>query len=145
VVLEGAVCASTAAVHHRNAFGWVDRMKPSLLCSIAILSLTASASEARVELVESLPADNAVLYAPPYEIVLTFSEDVTLTSVSIQKNGGATDPIESLPQQTDRQFTLEIPMLAAGHYLVSWSAVDEDTGAVTGRFSFLLHGVRSDF
>ena len=106
-----------------------------------LLCLTVLAAQAHTRLIESTPADAAIVVAPA-EIVLSFSEAVTLTAVSILPESdsvGAGHQDLKLPaERTSEAFSLEAPGLAPGGYIVSWRAVGADTHVVTGEFRFTV-------
>ncbi|WP_428098227.1 copper resistance CopC family protein [Candidatus Rariloculus sp.] len=113
----------------------------SKIPTVVLLCLTGLAAQAHTRLVESTPADAAVVVAPA-EIVLSFSEAVTLTAVSVSPESasvGAGHQDLRLPaERTSEAFSLEAPSLEPGEYVVSWRAVGADTHVVTGEFRFTV-------
>lgn len=104
----------------------------------ALFILTGAAAHAHTELSGSMPADDAVLAAAPKDLMLHFSEEVRLTTLSVQASGGEKQEIGALPTSTSKDFVIPAPALGAGDYVVSWRAMSEDTHVMTGEFKFTV-------
>ncbi len=112
------------------------RLTPLLF---GIIGLCALQVQAHTRLSAAVPAEAAVTKAPPEEIVLEFSADVRLISVTLEKSGEQTIELGSLPENDQKLFT--VPVLAdlsAGDYLVTWRAVGADTHTVSGEIHFTV-------
>ena len=112
-------------------------MRKVILIILGTVGLSAVQTHAHTYLSESTPADEAVVAVAPQEIVLGFSEAVTLTAVSIREGGGAEQPLE-FPRETDERFAVSVSDLSPGEYIVSWRAVGADTHIVSGEFRFTV-------
>ncbi|HEX7075308.1 MAG TPA: copper resistance CopC family protein [Hyphomicrobiaceae bacterium] len=112
----------------------------SLICVAALLVMTSGVAYAHAELSGSMPADQAVLEAAPKELMLHFTEEVRLTTLSIRAPGGEKQDLGPLPASMGRDFTVAAPSLEAGDYVVSWRALSEDTHVMTGEFKFTVQG-----
>jgi methionine-rich copper-binding protein CopC len=101
--------------------------------------LLAGAVAAHTHLLWSVPADGSVATAAPTQLQLGFSEAATLTALSIQKQG-ASAPIALAPvsRQPAVKFTIDLPPLAAGHYVVNWRALSDDHHLASGSFMFTV-------
>lgn len=62
-------------------------MKNLLLTTAVALLGVAGIAQAHTHLEKAMPADNAVLTAPPSMLMLHFSEATRLTALSVQKDG----------------------------------------------------------
>jgi len=103
-----------------------------------LLLLTTSVAYAHAELSASMPADKAALEAAPKEIMLHFSEAVRLTALSLTKHDEAKQDLGLLPSEMMKNFSVAVPALASGEYLVNWRAMSEDAHVMTGEFSFTV-------
>lgn len=103
-----------------------------------ILSLTANLAYAHTQLSSSTPADEGVVHSTPESITLKFSEPVRLMALAIEGADGKQD-LGGLPSSASAEFSIEVPALADGSYMVSWRAMSADTHVVTGRFSFTVN------
>jgi methionine-rich copper-binding protein CopC len=112
----------------------------NLIVMIALAALSPSLALAHAQLSSSVPADEAVLQAPPKELALQFTEAVRLTAVTVTRDGEAPKPIESLPASALKDFSLVAPSLLAGRYSVSWRALAADSHVMTGSFTFSVGG-----
>ena len=108
------------------------------LAYITLLLLMASVAYAHAELSASMPADKAALEAAPKEIMLHFSEAVRLTALSLTKHDEAKQDLGLLPSEMMKNFSVAVPALASGEYLVNWRAMSEDAHVMTGEFSFTV-------
>jgi copper transport protein len=109
--------------------------------SLIVMTLAAGAAQtalAHAELAETVPADRAVVAAAPEDLQLRFSEPVRLTALAIQKDGAAKQSLGPLPLETTGQFTVALPGVDEGHYVVSWRALSEDTHVMSGEFMFVV-------
>ncbi len=112
-------------------------MRKLKLVLLSTVGLFALQGQAHTYLSESIPADGVVVTVAPEEIVLGFSEAVTLTAVSIREGGGAEQALE-LPGEPDERFAVGVSDLSPGEYIVSWRAVGADTHIVSGEFRFTV-------
>ena len=121
------------------------RLAPTLLIGVALagvwLGLMPRQAAAHAALVESQPANGAVLDEAPNEIRLSFSEppDLSLTIVEIVDSAGTsvpTAPVEGIPG-SDREVLVPVENLADGVYTVTWRTISTADGHITsGAFTF---------
>jgi methionine-rich copper-binding protein CopC len=101
--------------------------------------LLAGTAAAHAHLLRSVPADGSVATAAPTQLQLVFSEAATLTALSIQKNGENV-PIRLAPvsREPAAKFAIDLPLLAAGSYVVNWRALSDDHHLASGSFTFTV-------
>jgi methionine-rich copper-binding protein CopC len=101
--------------------------------------LLAGAAAAHTHLLRSVPADGSVAAAAPKQLQLGFSEAAILTALSIRKDGERA-PIALAPvsRRPAAQFTIDLPPLAAGSYLVEWRALSDDHHLASGSLRFTV-------
>lgn len=116
-------------------------MKAILLTVSMSLVMLAGTCLAHAKLVRSLPADNAQIAAAPGSLTLIFNETASLAVLKVR--GAAKEfsiPLDK-GAKPGREFTLSLPPLPSGRYIVQWSAVAADDGHVTkGSFTFTITG-----
>jgi copper resistance protein C len=108
--------------------------------AVAAIILAGSAfGHARLR--STTPAADAELQVAPKTLTLTFNEEARLAVLTLSVGG------KEIPVTVDRnapaaaQVTVALPPLAAGKYLVQWSALSPADGHVTkGAFSFAIVG-----
>jgi len=105
---------------------------------IGIGLLAAQSALAHTELSATVPADSSMLAEAPKNVQLNFSEPVRLTALSIQPNSAAKQSLGPLPSATTEAFTIALPKLSDGHYVVTWRALSEDTHVMNGEFMFAV-------
>jgi len=116
-------------------------VKPWLLAlSVAGMILTGPVF-AHAKLQSSIPAADARLQVAPKSLTLNFNESVRLAVLTLTAGG------KDIPVTVDRnapaaaQVSVALPALAAGQYVVQWSALSVDDGHVSkGTFSFAVVG-----
>lgn len=101
-------------------------------------ALVSMSVAAHTQLSSSTPADGATLNAPPDELVLTFSEPVTLTAVSVHAADGVEHEIEALPREPAAEHAVAAPGLGPGEYSIDWRALSADTHVIDGTFTFTI-------
>jgi methionine-rich copper-binding protein CopC len=103
----------------------------------ALLAVWAAGAEAHAHLLSAVPADNSSLSKSPTQLVLHFSEAAQLTALWISKDGA---PKERLAARASMQpeFSVALPPLAPGQYVVSWRALSADGHVVPGQIRFTL-------
>jgi len=109
-----------------------------------ILSLTAAVAHAHTELASSTPADEAVLDAAPEKIALQFSGAVRLMSLTVESEATGKQDLGPLPSSASEQFSIELPSLSDGSYVVSWRALSADTHVMTGKLGFTVNGAHAE-
>jgi methionine-rich copper-binding protein CopC len=108
--------------------------------AVAAMILAGSAC-GHARLRSTTPAADAELHVAPKTLTLTFNEEARLAVLTLSVGG------KEIPVTVDRnapaaaQVTVALPPLAAGKYLVQWSALSPGDGHVTkGAFSFAIVG-----
>jgi methionine-rich copper-binding protein CopC len=113
-------------------------MKPvGVLAGLALMAAISTAL-AHAHLLEATPADGSTIRAAPTQLALRFSEEARLTALSIQKIGSDSQKLAPLPQQPHSKIVVPLPVLAPGHYLVSWRALSADGHVAAGQLHFTL-------
>ena len=94
---------------------------------------------AHAKLQSTTPAADAQLKVAPTSLTLSFNEKVRLAVLTLTVDG------KDVPVTVDRsapaaaQVTVALPALAAGKYVVRWSALAVDDGHVSkGTFAFAV-------
>jgi methionine-rich copper-binding protein CopC len=107
----------------------------NLLLSLVLAAPVAALAHAHLE--KSAPADKSRVEKVE-KLELTFTEEVQLTAVTLQRAGAAARPISPLPVESASGFTLPVQGLAAGDYTVTWSVATDDGHVATGKVRFTL-------
>jgi methionine-rich copper-binding protein CopC len=102
--------------------------------------VAATAAHAHAHLEKSAPADKSHGVAPG-KIELVFSEAVQLTKLGLQRGDEAATSL-AVPLQSDIGFSIPLPKLAAGSYVVSWSVASDDGHTSSGKFTFTVEEPR---
>lgn len=100
------------------------------------LGLFATSVLAHTQLSNSVPAQDTVVASTPEALVLTFSTDVRITALTLTDAADASYELGALPMSAQREFSIPVPVLAAGYYTVAWRAVGADTHVVSGEINF---------
>ena len=101
--------------------------------------LAAGQSLAHARLQSSTPADNAQIKEAPKTLTLNFSEAARLARLKLTLDGKEIPITLDKTAKPGQTFTLTLPALAPGNYLVEWAAVAVDDGHVTkGMFKFSI-------
>lgn len=131
-------------VHRRLAVGRPGprnlALEATLVASLAIVFLLVAAPVlAHAELVESTPADGAVV-PPPSEVVAVFSEALVgdRSSLEVRDAAGAVIARGGLDPADPKRLTMraDLPALEPGPYTVRWTAVADDGHVERGTFGF---------
>ena len=112
-----------------------------LAAAMLLTILLAAASEgvhAHAVLVESTPADGAVLESAPDRVMLRFNEPIRVISLRLIDEGGQTTPLAQGPQSTPDRVEVPLPSLSPGSYVVSWRLLSVDGHPVGGSVFFTL-------
>jgi copper transport protein len=114
---------------------------------VAILSLLLMAAAllvgrpafAHAVLLESVPADTAVLAAAPAEVLLRFDEPVTPGRVEVLDSSGESVTADERPVSKDNEVHLALPKgLAQGTYLLTYRVTSLDSHPVGGTIVFSI-------
>lgn len=108
------------------------------LLLVAAIALPLGA-QAHSHLKQAMPANGSVLTTAPDNIMLMFSEAATLTSLSVQKTGeAAVQRIGPLPKDPAASFTIALPKLADGSYIVKYRVLSDDNHVMAGVTNFTI-------
>jgi copper transport protein len=109
---------------------------------VAVVVGGAAPAEAHAELVETRPANGAVLGAPPTEIHLRFSETVNIPDRALEVFGASGDELDiGEPVHVDGDGStlgVELPALDEGAYVVTWRVGSADSHPIRGAFTFRI-------
>lgn len=112
-------------------------MKATLMILASTLATLAGSVQAHTHVRSSVPADNAILTAPPTELVLQFSEITRVTSLSIRKDGEKdATPVTPLPKAAAQVVRVPLAPVTPGKFTVSWRAVGDDNHIMSGTLHY---------
>ena len=106
--------------------------------ALVICLAICQTAHAHATLTGTVPADGAVLQAPPDAVILSFNEAATPIVASLVLPGGN---ISELQQFSTSGATISIALpddLANGSYALSWRAVSEDGHPISGTTFFVV-------
>jgi copper transport protein len=108
---------------------------------LALMLAGATSASAHAALLSSDPAQNAVVQTAPTQVVLRFSEQVTLAADDMRVFDPAGKRVDSgsTGHNGGDDTTARVALasgLAQGTYTVAWRAVSADTHPVSGAFTF---------
>ena len=115
-------------------------LRHGILAAVCAMIVAAPAF-GHAKLLSTVPAADAELRVAPKALTLTFNEEARLAVLTLSV-GGQDIPVtvdHSVPAAAE--VAVALPALAAGKYLVRWSALSSKDGHVTkGTFSFVIVG-----
>lgn len=108
------------------------------LIMAAVLALGVQMSAlAHTHLEMSSPKSGETVSSPSV-MMLTFGGDVRLVRVEVQGSAGPVD-IEFAPvAAAQARFHMPMPFMAAGQYVVTWTAIGDDGHTVSDDFTFTV-------
>jgi methionine-rich copper-binding protein CopC len=117
-------------------------MHNNTIIASSILGVMAAAScWAHAKLQSSVPADHAQLSEPPKSLTLQFNEAAKLAVLRLTTGDKEISVPVDKSAKASQTFSVPLPGLAAGKYVVQWTAVAADDGHVTkGSFDFTIAG-----
>lgn len=107
------------------------------ICLLASFGLWISLAHAHTQLSSSIPANEAVVETAPEEVVLSFSEPVRLTAVSLE-SVDMSHSLEVDAAEPAEEFTVALPALMAGKHVIQWRVLSQDTHVMTGEIQFTV-------
>ncbi|WP_322921318.1 copper resistance protein CopC [Nocardioides renjunii] len=119
--------------------GVLARVLATALVALATLLLGSSSASAHAELVETDPAEGAVVETAPETVTLTFNEPVRLTSQEVAVYDAAGQPVDATASAGGTDVTVDLPGaagLADGTYVVSWNVLSSDGHPISGALTF---------
>lgn len=103
---------------------------------LPLLLAAPLAAFAHTHLEKTVPANKSRVQAVQ-KLELHFTDTVQLTELSLRRDNEPAQPL-ALPRESGSDFTIAVQPLAAGEYVVSWTAESDDTHISTGKFSFTV-------
>ncbi len=102
-----------------------------------LVLLWSTGALAHAHLTDSSPVDGSQFLEGPATLVLTFSEAVQLTALSIQRSGAALQKLVP-PEQVAARISVPLPKLSRGAYVVRWRTLGSDGHVVPGQIRFSI-------
>lgn len=116
-------------------------MKKTFLFPLGLaLILAASAAFAHAPLRETVPADGAVLEAPPEQLELRFGSSLRMTAVTLTDAAGERISLDGVGGRPAVEHAFELPELEPGRYTVQWRGMAADGHVMSGQLEFKLAG-----
>ncbi|GAA5115135.1 copper resistance protein CopC [Alloalcanivorax gelatiniphagus] len=109
------------------------------LVALALVLLGAAPASAHAELLETDPAEGAVVETAPESVTLTFNEPVRLTAQVLAVYDATGEEVASSAGANGPEVTVELPgaaELADGTYVVSWNVLSGDGHPISGALTF---------
>lgn len=113
-------------------------MRTLFIPAVAILLLFSNGSNAHVHIEKTKPANNSTVKTSPKEIVLHFSEDARLISLTVQKQGEAEQAVMASTAVPSKTVKVPISRLTSGHYVVIYRWVGDDNHEMSGTLRFTV-------
>lgn len=113
----------------------------ALAAGWALLVGGAGPAAAHAELVSTSPADRGRVDQPPAELLLAFTEPVSIPDNGIRVVDADGRPVEvGEPEVTGGTAVVPVPAgsLGEGTFVVSWRAISADSHPISGAFSFTV-------
>jgi methionine-rich copper-binding protein CopC len=113
-------------------------MRVGVVAAGILLLALAGSARAHSLLLESAPAADALLAAPPPEISLRFNNRIEkkLSTIRLLDERGGVRPLAMLADGPADRLTATVPSLDPGAWRVEWRVLSTDGHVVSGRFSF---------
>lgn len=111
----------------------------SALAALAIWPMMAAPAQAHAYLLDSFPAANQSLHAPPKAVKLWFTgrADAHYSTVNLLDEGGTVLATHTQPV-AKREIELAAPSLQPGRYRVEYRVLSTDGDIVQGRLNFAI-------
>lgn len=108
---------------------------------VLALLLCAGSAVGHSLLLESTPAANSSIDAPPRELRLRFNNRIEkrLSRVRLVDDRGTARDLPVAEDGAADWLTAGIPSVTPGRYRVEWQVLSTDGHVVTGRFSFTVN------
>jgi copper transport protein len=116
---------------------WVSRALIGAVVAAVALLLGYGTAAAHAELISITPADGEIVDVAPAEVVLTFSEPVSLTGGSVRVLDDDANDVATATTLENETVTVELAAgLANGTYTVVWEVVSVDSHRISGASVF---------
>lgn len=113
---------------------------------LAALWLAPAPASAHAYLVKALPAQRAVVFAPPERLQLWFNERLEAAFCTLQVVDSADKAVDKGDTQVaaddPKRLSVGLKPLTAGVYTVKFRVLSVDGHVVTNQFSFTVRGSR---
>lgn len=113
----------------------------NLIATVAIFSVTVVPAFAHTSIVSSNIEDGSQIEASPASFDFSFGADIGLAGLELETLDG--DPVEiafERTRETGKSFSVPLPMLESGTYVLKWSAVAKDGHVMKGEVVFTITG-----
>jgi methionine-rich copper-binding protein CopC len=116
-------------------------IKQTIIAFSLLGVIAAAPCWAHAKLQSSTPADHAQLTEAPKSVTLQFSEAAKLAMLKLTLGDKEISVPLDKGAKASASFTIPLPGLAPGKYVLHWSAVAADDGHMTkGSFDFSIAG-----
>jgi methionine-rich copper-binding protein CopC len=109
------------------------------LAVMALALLLSRAATAHARLTRAEPASDSTVATAPASLELDFNEAAKLTALSIERVGDKSpQKLAPLPAAAASHFSVPLPKLAAGVYLVRYRVLSDDSHVMSGQLRFTV-------
>jgi methionine-rich copper-binding protein CopC len=117
-------------------------MKSRLIATLlAAAVLSAAPAFAHGGMTETSIQDKASFAQAPADFKVTFEHESAITSIMLMKADKTMFPLDFKPSKTlGKDFTVPLPKLPAGSYILSWKSIAKDGHAMPGAVHFTVTG-----
>ncbi|MEL7282137.1 MAG: copper resistance protein CopC [Pseudomonadota bacterium] len=113
----------------------------NLIATVAVFSVTVVPAFAHTSIVSSNIEDGSQIEAAPASFDFSFGADIGLAGLELETLDG--DPVEiafERTRETGKSFSVPLPMLESGTYVLKWRAVAKDGHVMKGEVVFTITG-----
>lgn len=112
-----------------------------ILAAGSVFFLSALPAFAHTVIASSNIEDGAELEAAPSAFEFSFGKEVGLASLELKTSEGETVDLSfKRPQQMSEEFSVPLPALDTGTYVLKWRAVARDGHVMQGEIGFTITG-----
>lgn len=113
----------------------------SLIATLVVLSGTAVPAFAHTSIVSSNIEDGSQIEAAPASFDFSFGADIGLARMELETLDGASIEIAfDRPRDMGKSFSVPLPKLEPGSYVLKWRAVARDGHVMKGEVDFTITG-----
>jgi copper resistance protein C len=114
-------------------------LKTIAMIAASLIALTSTSAMAHASITNSSIANGASVAASPANFSVTFSAPVRLANVTITNGAGQSVPMNYRgPATPSAQFSIPLPRLAAGSYVMSFRAMGADGHVMAPQTRFTI-------
>lgn len=113
----------------------------SLIATLAVISIAAATASAHTSIVSSNIESGSQIEVAPASFDFSFGADIGLAGVELETLDGY--PVEiafERPREMGKSFSVPLPMLEPGPYILKWRAVAKDGHVMKGEVGFAITG-----